>query len=126
MRSRAILPYCDGVLDNLVANALEHSPAKTAIHVAVSRREEGIELRAWRTRAPESPSSSATGVFEKFARLELKKAGVSSNRGLGLTFCRLGGRGPRGTIWVEEAGGGGALFRVLLPTFEAEEMALTA
>ena len=58
-------------------------------------------------------------VFEKYIRLELRDAGITANRGLGLTFCRLATEAHGGTIWVDEAPGGGALFRVLLPAHEA-------
>jgi signal transduction histidine kinase len=59
-------------------------------------------------------------IFEKFQRLEHRKAVPGANRGLGLTFCRLAVEAHGGTIWVDDAPGGGALFRALLPTSDAE------
>jgi len=111
------------VLDNLLANAVEHSPSGGTVTASVSRREEGIEISV----ADEGtgiPEEHRERIFEKYARLELQKAGVSANRGLGLTFCRLAVEAHGGTIWAEDAPGGGALFRVLLPATEAP--ALTA
>ncbi len=105
------------VMDNLLANALEHSPSDTRICLGVCQREEGIEISV----ADEGegiPPEHRDKIFEKYARLDLKKSGASANRGLGLTFCRLAVEAHGGTIWVEDAPGGGALFRVLLPTYE--------
>jgi len=54
-------------------------------------------------------------VFEKYAQVELRQAGVSINRGLGLTFCQLAIEAHGGKIVADEAPGGGAMFRVMLP-----------
>jgi signal transduction histidine kinase len=105
------------VVDNLLANALEHSPSGSTVRAGVAQRDEGVEI----TLADEGtgiPEEHRDRIFEKYARLELKNSGVSANRGLGLTFCRLAVEAHGGTIWVEEAPGGGALFRVLLPAAE--------
>jgi signal transduction histidine kinase len=107
------------VLDNLVSNAMEHSPSGTTVTVGASAREEGIEVRV-SDQGQGVPSDQRENVFEKYARLELRNAGVTANRGLGLTFCRLAVEAHGGTIWVEEAPGGGALFRLVLPAHEAE------
>ena len=64
---------------------------------------------------PGIPPEHRERVFQKYARLELREAGVSANRGLGLTFCMMAVTAHAGTIRVEEAPGGGALFRVTLP-----------
>jgi len=108
------------ILDNLVANALAHSSSGTTVRVAVSCREEGIELSV-ADQGPGIPEEHRDRVFEKYTRLELRDAGITANRGLGLTFCRLATEAHGGTIWVEEAPGGGALFRVLLPAHESAE-----
>jgi signal transduction histidine kinase len=108
------------VVDNLLANALEHSPSGSTVRAGVAQRDEGIEI----TLADEGtgiPPEHRDRIFEKYARLELRDSGVSANRGLGLTFCRLAVEAHGGTIWVEEAPGGGALFRVLLPAAELHE-----
>jgi len=105
------------ILDNLVANALTHSPSGSTVRVAVSCRDEGIELSV-ADQGPGIPEEHREQVFEKYTRLDLRDAGITANRGLGLTFCRLATEAHGGTIWVDEAPGGGALFRVLLPAHE--------
>ena len=106
------------VIDNLVANAVEHSPAGSFITLAVRAREEGLEISV-ADQGSGIPEAHRERIFEKFARLELREAGLVGNRGLGLTFCRLAVEAHGGTIWVDEAPGGGACFRLLLPAIEA-------
>lgn len=102
------------VLDNLIANALDHAPANTEVTVRVAWRDEGVELSV-RDHGGGIPEEYREKIFEKYARLELRQAGVAGNRGLGLTFCRMAIEAHGGTIWVEPAPGGGALFRAVLP-----------
>jgi signal transduction histidine kinase len=113
------------VVDNLLANAIEHSPADSSVCVEIRPREEGIEL-AVADQGPGIPPEHRERVFEKYARLELRTDGVTANRGLGLTFCRLAVEAHGGTIWVEDADGGGALFRVVLPASESTPRACDA
>ncbi len=107
------------VLDNLLTNAIEHTPAGGAVRVAVHPCAEGIEIQV-ADDGPGIPPEHREKVFEKFARLELRRAGLSGNRGLGLTFCRLAIEAHGGTVWVDAAPGGGALFRTILPSSEEE------
>jgi signal transduction histidine kinase len=105
------------VLDNLLSNAIEHSPKGEVVLVAVSSCAEGIELSV-SDRGPGVPPQHRERIFDKFQRLEERKTAPGSNRGLGLTFCRLAVEAHGGTIWVDDAPGGGAMFRVLLPARE--------
>ena len=84
----------------------------------LSSREEGVEISVSDQGQGVSPEQRDR-IFEKYLRLELKNAGLSTNRGLGLTFCRLAVEAHGGTIWVDEAPEGGAWFRVLLPAAES-------
>jgi signal transduction histidine kinase len=107
------------VLDNLLSNAIEHSPQGGVVRVAVSLCDEGIEF-AVSDQGPGVPPEFRERIFEKFQRLENRKSVPGANRGLGLTFCRLAVEAHGGTIWVDDAPLGGALFRALLPATEAE------
>jgi len=107
------------VLDNLLSNAIEHSPQGGAVRVAVSLCDEGIEI-AVADQGPGVPPEFRERIFEKFQRLESRKSLPGANRGLGLTFCRLAVEAHGGTIWVDEAPSGGALFRALLPATEVD------
>ena len=102
------------VLDNLLANALQHSRKGMTITVRVEPGDGQIGFSV-ADQGPGIPPEQRERVFEKYARLELRKAGVSANRGLGLTFCMMAVTAHGGTLRVEENPGGGALFRVTLP-----------
>jgi len=109
------------VIDNLIANALTHSPHGGRVELAASYRDEGVELRVT-DEGPGIPESLREKVFEKYAQVEMKKQGAgSTNRGLGLTFCRLAVEAQGGTIWVEPGPRGGACFRTILPAAVAED-----
>lgn len=114
---RADLSVLHRVIENLITNAVEHTPAGGTVRVGVHPRDEGVEITV-ADEGPGIPEAQRERIFEKFARLELRKAGVSGNRGLGLTFCRLAVEAHGGTIWVDDAPSGGALFRALLPSPE--------
>ena len=105
------------VFDNLLGNALEHSPQGGTILVNVVSCDEGIEITV-ADQGPGVPEAFRERIFEKFQRLENRKTVPGANRGLGLTFCRLAIEAHGGTIWVDEAPGGGARFRALLPASE--------
>jgi two-component system, sensor histidine kinase and response regulator len=107
------------VLDNLLGNALEHSPQGGRIEVCVNGCDEGIEISV-ADQGPGVPLPFRERIFEKFQRLESRKTVPGANRGLGLTFCRLAVEAHGGTIWVDDAPGGGARFRALLPASDTE------
>lgn len=107
------------VLDNLLANAIEHSPQGGIVRVAVTVCDEGIEITV-ADQGSGVPPEFREKIFEKFQRLENRTSFPGANRGLGLTFCRLAVEAHGGTIWVDDAPGHGALFRALLPATEAE------
>jgi signal transduction histidine kinase len=113
------------VLDNLLANAIEHSPESGIVRVAVTPCDEGIEITV-ADQGPGVPPQFRERIFEKFERLEQRKSVPGANRGLGLTFCRLAVEAHGGTIWVDDAPGGGALFRALLPATEIDQVRVAA
>jgi signal transduction histidine kinase len=110
------------VVDNLLANAIEHSPQGGVVHVAVTPCDEGIEISV-SDQGPGIPVAHREMIFDKFQRLENRRSTPGSNRGLGLTFCRLAVEAHGGTIWVDDASTGGANFRALLPATETEPAA---
>lgn len=104
------------VVANLLHNAVKHSvkggkvelgatydAAQTRLNVSVKDDGEGI--------APEYTEK----IFEKFAQADLKKLGLKTDRGLGLTFCKLAIEAHGGKIWVESKVGQGSEFKFYLP-----------
>jgi signal transduction histidine kinase len=107
------------ILDNLLSNGIEHSPQGGVVSVAVTLCDEGVEI-AVSDQGTGVPPEYRERIFEKFQRLESRKSVPGANRGLGLTFCRLAVEAHGGTIWVDDAPAGGALFRALLPATEVD------
>ena len=104
------------VVANLLHNAVKHSvkggkillsaryePEHLRLNVIVKDDGEGI--------APEYTEK----IFEKFAQADLKKLGLKTDRGLGLTFCKLAVEAHGGKIWVESNIGTGSEFKFYLP-----------
>lgn len=105
------------VLVNLVDNAIKHSQESQHVLVSASQvqlppgkmvlvsvSDQGIGI----------PPEYRTKIFEKFERIKTKSN--SKGLGLGLAFCRLAIEAHGGTIWVDDAPGGGARFNFTLPT----------
>jgi signal transduction histidine kinase len=107
------------VADNLVSNALTYSPKGSQIQVSVSYCDSGVEI-AIADEGPGVPEHMREKIFEKYEQLDAREAGVSINRGLGLTFCRLAVEAQGGTIWIDRAPGGGAWFRTVLAAAQFE------
>ncbi len=104
------------VVANLLHNAIKHSlkdqnvilrashdPEQHRINISVKDSGEGI--------APEYHEK----IFEKFAQADLKKLGLKTDRGLGLTFCKLAVEAHGGKIWVESNVGTGSEFKFFIP-----------
>jgi signal transduction histidine kinase len=128
------------VVINLVENAIKHTPPGG--HITVSAVERGALLMVRvRDTGPGIPAAHRQDVFDKYFRirntdtatLEAMKIGVPgagadtpdvSTRGgvgLGLAFCRLAVEAHGGSIFVEDAPGGGAVFVFSIP-LESEEL----
>jgi two-component system, sensor histidine kinase and response regulator len=102
------------VLENLLDNALRHSPAQATVAVTVSA---GLGVTV--LRVADQGRGIAAGdrerVFEAFIQGSQEDAlRARGNRGLGLAFCRLAVEAHGGTISIED-GDPGAVFCVSLP-----------
>jgi signal transduction histidine kinase len=102
------------VIENLLENAVRHSPEGSQARVASVAREGAIEIRV----SDAGPGVSAElreKIFEPFVQVENGERVVTrAGRGLGLTFCKLAVEAHGGSIWVED-GESGAVFCVRLP-----------
>ncbi len=108
------------VLDNLLANALRYSPKDGTVTVGIVPGAETFEITV-ADQGKGIPEQYREKVFEKYAQVELRQAGVSVNRGLGLTFCQLAIEAHGGKIIADEAPGGGAMFRVMMPVHAEDD-----
>ena len=102
------------VIDNLIRNAIDHSPSSTTVTVNVAS---GPQI-AVEDRGPGVPRELRTRIFEPFARGRVTDRTTGSGLGLGLAICRRIVDGHGGVIAVEDRAGGGARFVVRLPAPE--------
>ncbi len=102
------------ILQNLISNAIKHTPKGTHIELSIERQPkrvifhvkddgEGIE-RAFFDR-----------IFEKFAQIEVRQQGQNYGTGLGLTFCKMATESLGGQICVASEKDIGTVFSVALP-----------
>ncbi|MEV2250168.1 HAMP domain-containing sensor histidine kinase [Streptomyces sp. NPDC050147] len=100
------------VLGNLVNNAQRHAHS----HVTVATRAEGT----WAVLEVSDdgngvPPSERDRIFERFVRLDDARTRDDGGAGLGLAIARDVAARHGGTLTVEEAPGGGALFELRVP-----------
>jgi signal transduction histidine kinase len=101
------------VVENLLANAVRHTPPTATIWVSVRAEGTGV-LLAVEDDGPGVPAELRESIFEPFqqgANAPAHSPGV----GVGLTLVRRFAELHRGRAWVEDREGGGASFRVFLP-----------
>jgi two-component system, OmpR family, sensor kinase len=102
------------VIDNLIRNAIDHSPPNQVVTVSVASG----PLIIVEDRGPGVPHELRTRIFEPFARGRATDRTAGSGLGLGLAICRRIVDGHGGKVGVEDRKGGGARFVVRLPAPE--------
>jgi len=105
-------PKVERIVDNLIANAVNHTPAGTEISVRVEARDGSVLITA-DDNGPGVAETDRDAIFDLFTRGAGAEHVPGTGIGLSLVsqFAMLHG----GRAWVEETPGGGASFRVLLP-----------
>jgi two-component system sensor histidine kinase BaeS len=100
------------VLENLLANAVRHTPAGGAVNLGLVRREGEIDLTVSDT-GPGIAAEELTSIFDRYAR-----SADSGGSGLGLAIARSLVEAHGGSIEAESPPGGGATIHVHLPARE--------
>jgi len=100
------------ILENLLINAVKHTPPDTPIWVRVVLRGSDV-LLAVEDSGPGVPPELRQAIFEPFRQGRPEQHSPGSGIGLSVVarFVELHG----GRVWVEERPGGGASFKVTLP-----------
>ncbi len=111
------------VLDNLIVNALKHTPAGGRVTVGAERGPEGTVTFAVVDTGEGIPAAWLHRIFDKFSQVEMRRKGLGTDTGLGLTFCKLAVEAQGGRIEVDSEPGTGSTFRVSLPGAVASEPA---
>ncbi|HTU59878.1 MAG TPA: hybrid sensor histidine kinase/response regulator, partial [Polyangiales bacterium] len=102
------------VLENLLDNAIRHTPSGGSVRLTAETVGDGLVLCV-EDSGKGVPPSMREKIFDPFVQDEAGRHPTRSGRGLGLSFCRLAVEAHAGSICVEEASPG-ARFVVRLPS----------
>jgi two-component system OmpR family sensor kinase len=109
------------VVTNLVGNAVNHTPAGTAIEIAVGSGETGRAKLEVRDHGDGVDPVKARRVFERFYRADPSRVrGNGGGNGLGLAIVAAIVSAHGGRVGVAATPGGGATFVVDLPTANSQ------
>jgi signal transduction histidine kinase len=100
-------------LQNLVANAVRHTPDGGRVAVTASPDEAGVRLRVEDTGAGIPPEHLPL-VFDRFYKIDQARSG-SAGSGLGLSIVKAVVERHGGRVAASAAQGGGARFDIILP-----------
>ena len=103
------------VVDNLLANAIDHSPDGAAVTVRVAPGDGGRARIEVADHGPGVPPEDAARIFEPFFRADLSRARDTGGTGLGLSIVASITETHGGAAGVLPNLGGGALFWVEFP-----------
>ena len=113
LRVRADRDWTYRVLQNLVDNAIKHSPRRTQVTIGASAASGHIEVTV-ADQGDGIPEAQRARIFEKFAQLDGESR---RGAGLGLAFCKLAieAHGGRISALGRADGKTGAVFAFTLP-----------
>jgi PAS domain S-box-containing protein len=107
-------PKVERVVENLIANAIRHTPEGTHVWVR-TRADVGGALLIVEDDGPGVPAHMRDAIFEAFRQIPGGRTAHGPGVGIGLALVRRMTELHGGRAWVEERPGGGASFRVFLP-----------
>jgi signal transduction histidine kinase len=102
------------IIDNLIGNALQHTPAGTPVTVTVSS-EPGSARLTVADRGPGMTQEQAAHVFERFYRTDDARARARGGAGLGLAIAASLAAAHGGELTIDTEPGHGAAFHLRLP-----------
>ena len=102
------------VLNNLLANALRHTPASGRVTLAAEALAQGVQLSVADTGEGIAPDDLAR-VFDRFYRGDKARARGSGGSGLGLAITKALVEAMGGTVGVTSQVGAGSTFAITLP-----------
>jgi signal transduction histidine kinase len=104
------------VIDNLIVNAIKHTPAGGTISVkaVVNAPDDSVSVQVIDTGEGISPQDCER-LFQKYGRVEQQSMGRPYDTGLGLVFCRMATDLLQGRIAVASDLGKGSTFTLTLP-----------
>jgi signal transduction histidine kinase len=118
-----VMVDCDGelvrrVLENLVSNAIKHTPAGEQLDIVVQALGGKVRV-AVADRGAGVPLDARRRIFDKFVTMSARSDPGHHSVGLGLAFCKLAVEAHGGTIGVEDFEPHGSVFWFELPVRSA-------
>ncbi|WP_405983998.1 MMPL family transporter [Streptomyces sp. NBC_00872] len=108
-------PRLQQVLNNLLGNAIQHTPSGTTIGVTVEPTATHVRIRVT-DHGPGIPAGDLARVFDRFWRADAGRGRAHGGSGLGLAIVQAIVRAHHGTVHVSSAPGTGTTVTVTLPT----------
>jgi two-component system OmpR family sensor kinase len=102
------------IIDNLIGNALQHTPPGSPVTVTVTN-EPGSGRLTVADRGPGMTQEQASRVFERFYRTDSARTRASGGAGLGLAIAASLAAAHGGELTVDTRPGRGAAFQLRLP-----------
>jgi two-component system, OmpR family, sensor kinase len=112
------------VIDNLIGNALQHTPPGSPVTVTVTDGSGRGQLTVT-DQGPGMTAEQASRVFERFYRTDGARSRARGGTGLGLAIAASLVAAHHGEITVDTAPGRGAAFHLLLPLAEIPQVTAT-
>ncbi|MDO8531867.1 MAG: ATP-binding protein [Dehalococcoidia bacterium] len=110
------------VMENLLSNAIRHTPTGGRVDVRVSARDGQVRLTVADS-GPGIPSDDLPHVFERFYRADRSRSRASGGSGLGLAIVRHLMEAMGGRVDVESQPGRGATFHCTFNTGQGPPVA---
>jgi signal transduction histidine kinase len=102
------------VLDNLISNAIRHTPTGGAVHLRVTDRGSEVEIDVHDT-GEGIPPDELERIFDRFYQVEHHMTRRYGGMGLGLSIVKGLVELHGGRVWAESSVGEGSRFLVVLP-----------
>jgi two-component system phosphate regulon sensor histidine kinase PhoR len=110
------------VLQNLLDNAIQYTPAGGQIMISASPRNGEVVFTVSDTGIG-IPQADQPRIFERFYRVDVARSREVGGTGLGLSIAKHLVETHGGRIWVESEVGRGSQFHFSVPIFDAERSA---
>lgn len=102
------------VLDNLLANAIRHSPENSTVTITIQFKDNGVECLVSDS-GMGIPAKHLPFIFDRFYRVEASRDRISGGTGLGLAIARALVTAHGGKIFATSVEGEGTIFIFYLP-----------
>jgi two-component system, OmpR family, sensor kinase len=108
------------VIDNLIGNAIQHTPPESPVTITVTTVPGGVQLSV-ADQGPGMTAEQAAHVFERFYRTDDARTRARGGTGLGLAIAASLTGAHGGQITLDTQPGHGAVFHLRLPTADSHE-----